>query len=154
MEGATILIQTALDLLAWTLLVKDRTVLSENGFEKLSAMDKLRRLGLACEVPLDIPASMVEISKLAKKHNWTDAPQALVEIRNALVHPNPKNRLRQAGLIAETRVLRECWRLGLWFLELVILKLVSYEGSYSNRLQQDVSGHHKAESVPWTRGTA
>jgi hypothetical protein len=148
-EGATILIYTALELLAWTLLVKDRAVLSEDGFDKLPAMDKLRLLASASDIPLATPASLVEISKLAKEYNWSDAPQSLASIRNALVHPKVK--LRQKGLITDTRTLKECWRLGLWFLELILLRLTKYEGVYVNRLDTDGAGNRKTASVPWSK---
>ncbi len=147
-EGATILIQAALELLAWTMFVKDRAVLSENGFDKRPAADKLRLLASACGVPLAIPSSFVEIPKLAKEYNWADVPQSFTEIRHALVHP--KNELRQSGRITDAKPLKECWRLGLWLLELVLLRLANYDGVYVNRLKNG-SGNRTTEAVPWTR---
>lgn len=146
-EGGTILAQAAFELLAWTFLVEDRRVLSEDGFQKLPASDKLRLLLSSCAIPLPIPSSMCELSNAALAFNWEDAPQAMTEVRNALVHANPKKRKKVLGGDAGPR--HEAWWLSLWYLELVLLWLFDFRGKYSNRLIQNCWKGQEVELVPW-----
>lgn len=146
-EGGTIMVQAAFELLAWTLLVEDRKVLSEDGFQKIPASDKLRLLLSACGIPLLIPASMDELSKVASEFNWQDGPQAITEVRNALVHASPKKRKKVLG--GDAGVRHEAWWLGLWYLELVLLWLTGFREQYSNRLIRNGWKGQEVELVPW-----
>lgn len=146
-EGAVILAQAAFEVLAWTLLVEDKQVLSEDGFQKLPAMDKLRLLISDCGIPLGIPSSLSRLTEIAAAENWKDGPQALTEIRNALVHSNPKKRRKVLG--ASTEVRHDASDLSLWYLELVLLKIFGYQGEYANRLVRGVFRGGEIESVPW-----
>lgn len=146
-EGGTILSQAAFELLAWTLLVEDRRVLSEFGFQKLPASDKLRLLLSACGIPLTIPSSLGELTKSAKAFDWDDGAKAITEVRNALVHASPKKRKKVLGGNTGTRV--EAWSLGLWYLELVLLRLFDFQGKYSDRLVQDGWIGQNVKTVPW-----
>jgi hypothetical protein len=93
-DGAIILTQTGLELLAWTHIVEDRGLLTADAFGKLTAGDQIRLLLVSLDIPVDVTAHVPRLGKLAKAENWRDAPQALTEIRNALVHGNPKRRQR------------------------------------------------------------
>lgn len=42
------------------------------------------------------------------------------------------------------------WSLGLWALELCLLRLFGYRGKYSNRITQRYTG--EVEDVPWASG--
>lgn len=148
-EGSIILAQAAFELLAWTLLVEDRKVVSEDGFQKLPASDKMRLMISTCDIPLPIPTSLDKLTDLAKAYNWDDGPQAFTEIRNALVHSNPEKRKRVFG--ADVAVRYDAWSLGLWYLELVLLRLFEYEGSYSNRLRRNCWRGQEVEKVPWAK---
>lgn len=44
----------------------------------------------------------------------------------------------------------DIWQLGLWYLELSILKLCGYEGTYANRLEKD-HWVGTVENVPWSK---
>ena len=146
-EGSVILAQAAFEVLAWTLLVEDKQVLSEDGFQKLPAMDKLRLLISDCGIPLGIPSSLSLLSAIAKAENWKDGPQALTELRNALVHSNPKKRKKVLG--ADIGVRHEASDLSLWYLELVILRICGYNCYYANRLVRGGYRGNEIESVPW-----
>ena len=152
LEGSMILAQSAFELLAWTLLVEDLRALSEDGFEKLPASDKLRLLLSQCKIPLIIPAQLIEFQKLAKEHSWADGPHAITEMRNSLVHPKPKKRRRV--LDAEPIAIFEAWNLANWYLELVLLWLFEYKGSYTNRLKRGCSREEAVELVPWRDGSS
>ena len=114
-EGSVIMAQAAFELLSWNYLVIERKVLSEDGFQKLPAMDKLRLFLSDCDIPLPIPASLAALAAVASAENWSDGPHALVEYRNALVHPNPKKRSRILGNAPAFRV--EAWLLTMWYFD-------------------------------------
>lgn len=148
-EGGIILAQAAFELLAWTLLVDDHQVLSEQAFQpgKLQASDKLRLLLASCRIPLAIPSDLCELTKAAAANNWTDGPQAIVEIRNALVHANPTKRAKVLGGSNDARV--EAWTLSQWYLELVLLWLFHYQGNYFDRCDNNPLPGLRAKKVPW-----
>jgi hypothetical protein len=124
-NGAIVLQQTALERLAWVLLVQDKCSLSQNGFQKLPAADQVRLLLSSLGIDLKLPTDLINLTKLANQLNWVDGPQAITEIRNAIVHYNPKNHHNKGcGSSQETGT--EVWSLGLHYLEIVLLKLFDY----------------------------
>lgn len=123
-EAAIVLQQTALEQLTWVLLVEERRNLSSEGFHRLSAADKVRQLLSHSGIGLEIPDRLTHLIQLSKQLNWVDGSQAITEIRNAIVHPNPKNRHKRNE--ATTAARYEAWSLGLEYLELVLLKLIDY----------------------------
>jgi hypothetical protein len=72
---------------------------------------------------------------------WKDGPEAIVLIRNELVHPERQLPIKIGTVIAEA------WNLSQWYAELMILRLSGYDGPYSNRLKRNWVG--QVESVPW-----
>lgn len=123
-NGAIVLQQAALERLAWVLLVQDKRSLSQNGFQKLPAADQVRLLLSSLGIDLKLPTDLINMTQLANQLNWVDGPQAITEIRNAIVHYNPKNRHKGGGASQETGT--EAWSLGLHYLEIVMLKLFDY----------------------------
>jgi hypothetical protein len=144
-DAGIILVQAAIERLSYEFAVKDRRLLTANGFKDLRASEKLRLLFSSLGIPLDIPVETPELQSLTIKSqmNWLDAPQALTEIRNYLVHPERKRRA-QFG-----RVYYEAWNLSLWYLEMSILAICGYSGTYGNRLKQRWVG--EVENVPWKK---
>jgi hypothetical protein len=43
----------------------------------------------------------------------------------------------------------ESWLLTLWYLELSLLRLFNYQGTYANRLIRGGFSGNEAETVPW-----
>jgi len=123
-DGAIILQQTALERLAWVLCVEEKRNLSQDAFHKISAADKVRQLLSPFDIGLEIPARLTNLIQLSKHFNWVDGPQAIAEIRNAIVHPNSKNRHKRSSASDAAR--QEAWFLGREYLELVLLKLFDY----------------------------
>jgi hypothetical protein len=80
-------------------------------------------------IPIDFTNATPELQNLAKSYNWSDYPEALTVIRNSLVHPEHKQRGKFNSAVYET------WNLGLWYLQMSILFLCGYPGTYSNRLK-------------------
>ncbi len=142
-DAGIILTQAAIERLSYEFSVKDRRLLTVNGFKDLWASDKFRLLLSSMKIPLDIPAETSELRRLARNSqmNWLDAPHALTEIRNSLIHPENKRR----GQLSSAYY--EAWNLGLWYLEIGILAICGYSGYYCNRLKQRWIG--QTEKVPW-----
>jgi hypothetical protein len=140
-DAGIILTQAAIERLSYEYAVKDKRLLLPNGFKDLWASDKFRLLFSSLGIPLGIPKETAEMAKLAKVFNWLDAPHALTEIRNSLIHPEHKNRGRFQS------VYYEAWNLGLWYLATGLLAVCGYSGTYWNRLRQRWLG--RVEKVPW-----
>jgi hypothetical protein len=139
-DSAIILAQTALERLAHHHVVIDRKMLSAHGFKDLRASDKLRVFFSSLSIPTDITAATPSIQNAATQLKWIDAPHALTDIRNALVHPDNNKRVHDCFV--------DAWRLGLWYLELSILALCDYTGGYQNRLSPSYPG--QVRKVPWS----
>jgi hypothetical protein len=149
-QGSIILMQTAFELLGWTLLVEDKKIMSVKGYgEKLQAADKLRLLLSQCGISLKIPESLTNLLKVAKEDNWVDGAQPLTEIRNAIVHSNPTNPKKHQKIL--NRPFKDTYNLGLWYLELVLLHLFDYKGKYFNRVANKDFYNDNIESVPWVK---
>lgn len=139
-DSAIILAQTALERLAHHHVVVDRKMLSAEGFKALKASDKLRMLFSSLNIPTDISGSTPEIQRVSAQCKWVDAPHAMTDVRNALVHPDSKKRVNDCYV--------DAWKLSLWYLELSILALCDYADTYENRLTATHVG--QVDHVPWT----
>jgi len=137
-EGSIVLLQNAFELLAAAVLVEHYKWIDNDAFGKLTAPNKLRLLFRWAGIPTEIPTSLAELSmqveKQAKSENREiDGPSAIVWMRNKIVHPTEKNRSQQRSVGND--VCTEVWMLGLWYLEICLLKLVGHEGTYGSRLR-------------------
>ena len=130
-------------------------ILTQAGIERLSyeypveledvkkprASDKFRNLFNVLEIPLLIPDETPELQRLADEFGWKEgAPRALTEVRNSLVHPGKRHRKFKKAHF-------EAWNLGLWYLEMSILAVCGYSGTYHNRLKHRSA--ERIENVPW-----
>lgn len=140
-DAGIILTQAAIERLSYEYVVKDKKLLSAKGFRDLRASDKYRLLFSSLNIPTEISEDTPEIKKVADKYRWEDLPHALTKIRNALIHPESKNRNDFKT------VYFEAWKVGLWCLELGMLAVCEYQGTYSNRLTAEYIG--EVENVPW-----
>lgn len=148
-DGAIILAQSALELLAYTYIVEDKKIYSYEDFKSKSAAEKIKLLLSSLNIPLNIPLDLSNLINLGKKFNW-DGPQAFSEVRNLLVHPGQKR--KRLAKIKSSLPLAEVWKLGLWYIELVLLSFFGHTGVYAERFKNgqivgDVS------PVPWASGS-
>jgi len=144
-DTGIILAQIAIERLAYEYSIDSHDKDDPKAFSKLTrASDKFRFLFSRLEIPQEIPDNFIKIRELAKQEGFADAPYFLTELRNSMVHPANKRRHLFTGLYPDA------WRLGMWYLELAILRICDYEGTYANRL----SDNHwvgQVEDVPWTK---
>ena len=113
-DAGIILTQSSIERLSFEYVVNDKKLLSSKGFKALWASDKYRLLFSSIGIPVKIPKELKNINKLSNQFTWIDAPHALTEIRNSLIHPDHKKKEQ----FRETSLLFEAWNLGLWYLEL------------------------------------
>jgi hypothetical protein len=143
-DGSLIILQAALERLAWQVLVQDLRVLSEDGFNKLPAADTLRLLLSQNQIPLRIPSGQNKLIDIGKGFRWNDGADAVVHTRNRLVHPPRKNsnavKLDFYG----------AYTMAKWYLELILLRQAGFEGEYSNRTVA-LRWNGKTEPVPWRK---
>jgi hypothetical protein len=143
-EGAIMLTQVALELLAWQLLVSEGGVITRNKFNGLSASAKLRALLDHLRIPLTIPSALTAARDAGGTNKDWDGPAAIVAIRNNTAHA----RSRGGDALSRPDVLSHVWQLGLWYLELSLLYACEHKGGYSNRFAEFRVGH--PEPVSWT----
>lgn len=83
------------------------------------------------ELNLDtqIPDCCNELKDFQQTHNCEDGLHALVKLRNDLIHANVKH---HPDVFPPTYL--EAWNLGQWFIEMLLLKIIKYQGKCYNRL--------------------
>lgn len=79
--------------------------------------------------------------KFGSANNVYNGPRVFSEIRNNEVHPGEK----KIGQSITPECIYECWDLGLWWLELSMLKIFNFQGKYYNRCNKSL----ELDNVPW-----
>ena len=116
--------------------------------ENISAANKIRLLLSSMKISYDIPESLPNlrnyIANLPKdtyESDTLDAPEIIVQIRNAIVHSHVKKRKRLSAVNAEVR--SEILRLCVLYVELSLLNILHYKGKYFNRCERET------RNTPW-----
>jgi hypothetical protein len=150
-EGGIVLVQTALELLSWVYLVEDETnkIMSANKFNKISAEERIVSLLHELSIPTELPNELLSLASAATSLQADDGVGALVSLRNAIVHPKKSKRRNVTEVGVSARI--EALTVGLWYLELALLRLIGYNGVYWSRLR---SGNNEQirDTVPWMGG--
>ncbi|MGE4494935.1 MAG: hypothetical protein AB7D09_08890 [Methanosarcina sp.] len=95
--------------------------------------------------PTEITENTPELKRVAEELRWNNnALGSIILVRNSLVHPQKKYHEK-----FNSSVYYETWKLGLWYLELSLLKLCDYSGTYCNRLTARWIG--EVERVLWEK---
>ena len=137
---------TALETLGWSILVVQEKWLTgdrhpdhgRGGYERLTAADRLRLLLRWASLTTEIPAHLPNmLAKVAQSDGKRDSAELIAWTRNRVVHPDKHDQLPD-GLVPET------WLVAMWYTELLILRLLGYDGYYRNRLNKEA-----VERVPW-----
>ena len=136
---------TALETLGWSVLVVQEGWLTADGhpdrgrggYEKLTAAERLRLLLKWAGLPNEVPGSLQKLRAKANDNDQWNSANVIAWTRNRVVHPDKHDQLTD-GLSAEA------WLLAMWFTELMILKVLGYDGYFRNRLSDEA-----VERVPW-----
>ena len=102
----------------------------------------LNKIGVSSK----IPPACVQLEQFRQANGLKHGPHAIVEIRDDLIHHNMDYGILSGDVYHEAR------ELGLWYVEMLLLKLFDYQGEYSNRLTQKWRG--QVELVPWAHTSA
>ena len=130
-----VLTLAAADLLSSLVLARERNDKEEyHGNFIKDALDKL-------QIPADLPESCEVLSKAGL--GWKHGPHAVVSIRNDLIHPKSK----LAGM--SDYAIDEAWNLGQWYIEMMLLSMLGYQGNYVNRLAPWRDDEQAIPPVPW-----
>jgi hypothetical protein len=152
-EGAIVLTQTALELLAWVYLIEtsETPAYTVDSFEKLHADKKISLLLESMKIPTHIPKELNELVMFRKllrerKTQKYNGPQMFTFIRNQIVHDRTGSPDKMSDIPFDVK--SETHELGLWYLELVLLFLCKHRGNYCRRY---VHGYHDdvIACVPW-----
>jgi len=143
-DGSIILAQAALERIAWVYLTEHVRTYSKTKAKKLSAAQKVTEVLNDCKIPVSLPGNYTRLAAYAAAFACADGPQTIASIRNNLVHP--VNKAKGSGVIMDG-VYHEALSLYMWYIELVLLNLMGFSGSYSNRITANMVG--QVEKVPW-----
>lgn len=124
-NSSIILLQAALEKIAWTLL-KVNECLTSDEFNGLKASGQIRLLLKFLDIRLEPIEEYIEIQKKAKERNWTDSVTAIIEVRNSIVHPQIKSNKPQKT--SET-IMQEAFQISNTYLLKCLLKLFEYRYS-------------------------
>ena len=152
LENSIIIVQACLELLSWVILVENGSVAKQTFNEDLEynkTSKKINRLLEHFKIPNNIPYEFESLKNFESelKHSKNNGPYAITEIRNSIVHASPENRRTYMSLSHKTK--EESLELGLWYIELIILKLFKYDGVYRNRASKSYINNQWSEKVPW-----
>lgn len=136
--GGLILSQTALERLADAYDFKKK--------KGESVVAPIKRLIQEIGIPSELPDGLDTLKEVLLALTTKDGggPEALVAVRNDLVHPKEK----LAGISGFKEY--EAWNLAQWYVELILLKMFGFNGKYGKRLSAERwSG--QVEPVPWVK---
>ncbi|UJA20186.1 hypothetical protein HJD18_08130 [Thermoleophilia bacterium SCSIO 60948] len=142
---------SGIELLSWGVLRREGLA-DQQTIGKITAAAAARLLVGWAGLPLEIPAGFDALERRARASGKRDVggPEILFDVRNSLIHP-PKSIDDPEWPDGEE--LFEAWKLGTWYLELLILRVLGYRGSYWSRLEIARSDM-ETETVPWAAGQA
>ena len=144
-DSALILSQSTLEKLSWLYATQIRKAVSEEAFKpgKLRASDQLRLLATLADLPHEIPDLLESLKEDEKGQQFEDAFHAITLIRNQLVHPKKKRKLKPKAEF-------QAWNLSQWYVEMCLLRFMGYQGSYANRVRTE-KWVGETELVPWAK---
>ena len=96
------------------------------------------------KIETQIPSGLEKLEEIRKRKRWEHGPHTIVELRNSMTHAKSLS----GDISIDTYY--EAMSLGLWYLELLLLKRFQYTGKYVNRLTP-VQRAGDTELVPWAK---
>ena len=130
-----ILIQAALELLCHSISGPNKKGSTGEFLSK-----SIRKFGLCTSIPPSCNNLQKFFHDCPRVKN--DGPKAIAVLRNDLVHTTQNHQYNAVVQI-------EALDLGLWYVELILLKQFNFRGSYRNRLANTTDSPF--ESVPWVK---
>lgn len=147
-EGSVISCQVALELIYNWMLVEQEPLLMGRDTLNISASNKIRLLLSKIGLTSSAPTAFSELQSYVEDNNdLPDAVEAFVQFRNALVHGNQDKRRRLVEIPIGVKI--ELQQLGLWYIEVSLLKIWGYKGKYCNRCSGSTWAGDGEEIMPY-----
>lgn len=126
--------------LSYRVFVLEERRLTKKQHKQNSIAVNLRMLLEWANIPIVVPRELAALRAEAENRN-DDAPTTLTWVRNRLVHGDAHDHLHYESV-------KQSWTLSLWYLELLLLRLISYDGPYKSRIEPY---HSPSDNplVPW-----
>lgn len=139
-EAGIISAQITLELLSSQILRE----LGKSKKEREPAGKFINRAFETLNIATNIPEHYECLRNVCNIHHWENGPHALTDIRNDIVHSN--------GKFDDSLTLQsEAWMLGLWYIEMLLLKKLDYRGMYNNRSATRQNNLESFSLVPWAK---
>lgn len=147
LEGSIVMIQTALELIYnWLILEKKKLIYGKDG-ESISAANKIRLLLSQFNTNIELPKYFENIkSYLASNNDIHDEIDLFVQIRNSIIHSQEEKRKKLSKI--PNKVKYEAQQLGLWYIEISLLKILKFKGKYRNRCSGKLWAGEDEEVLP------
>ncbi len=145
-EGSIVMAQTALELLYNWWIIEHKKLIIGKDTENINAANKIRLLLSQLNIPYNAPESFISLQKYIKDNKFVDAPEAVVQIRNAIVHSQEEKRKKLNAI--DDRVIYEALQLCIWYIEMGLLCILEFSDYYHNRCS---IGRNEIEYVPWVK---
>jgi hypothetical protein len=147
-DGAIIMAQTNLELLYNWWIVEDKKMITGKDSENISASNKIRLLLSQIGADTSVPVKFNELNKFVKGNTEiNDAPEAIVQIRNAIVHSQNEKRKKLSKIHFLAKY--EALQLSLWYMELSLLRILGFQEKYFSRCSNADYISQAEEIVPW-----
>ncbi|WP_282017762.1 hypothetical protein [Salegentibacter mishustinae] len=147
-EGSIIMAQTALELIYnWWIIERKEMILGKDA-ESINASNKIRLLLSQLNIGYNIPEAFDKLEEFKNNEiQILDGPDAVVQIRNAIVHSQQEKRKKLSSIhyMAKYQALQLC----LWYIELSILKILGFNQKYYNRTSSELVRVKSEENLPW-----
>ena len=148
-EGSLIMAQTALELLYNWLIVENKKLIIGKDSENISASNKMRLLLSQLSISYDVPKNFHKLEIFRADNKCPDAIEAIVQIRNAIVHSQEEKRKKLSEI--DTTVIYQAVQLCTWYIELSLLYILKFDDQYSNRCSAETVQAYKLEYPPWKK---
>ena len=143
-----VLAMIALEALTGTINEKTGWIRDKNS--KVVTADRIRLMLAWAGISIDDLGYVKDVHDMKSGSfpiGWTSGPEITTNLRNWTVHATSENR-KELGKISRLAIYRAA-QLAVWHLELVLLRLIGYDGQYRKRTQPNVISHLEYEQVPW-----
>jgi hypothetical protein len=148
-EGSIILAQTALELIYNWWIIEQKGMILGKDTENISASNKIRLILSQLNIDYKTPIGLTHLKAFQDSMvNIADAPEAIVYIRNAIVHSQEEKRKKLSQI--HYRAKFEALQLCIWYIEMSLLYILNYDNQYYNRCSNATSAIKAEVFVPWS----
>ena len=149
-EGSIIMAQTALELLYNWWIIENKKIIIGKDSENINASNKIRLLLSQLNINHTVPIAFSNLQAfIDSEKQIIDAPDATVQIRNAIVHSQEEKRKKLSSIHDKAKY--EALQLFLWYIEMTLLKMLEYDDKYYNRTSSEFIKSKAIEFVPWLK---